>query len=142
MYTADGEFLFKFGSHGEGNGQFNAPTGVAVDTNGNIIVADWGNSRIQVSFRKPHLTESRENILQCIDHLTNLSVLYYQPGVRQLRLLPVLHQHISRPPLWPSGLGPHIRWSCGCCRLWKPLLQGLPLLAVETWGSHLHCCKN
>lgn len=48
MYNADGEFLFKFGSHGEGNGQFNAPTGVAVDTNGNIIVADWGNSRIQV----------------------------------------------------------------------------------------------
>ena len=48
MYSADGEFLFKFGSHGEGNGQFNAPTGVAVDANGNIIVADWGNSRIQV----------------------------------------------------------------------------------------------
>lgn len=48
MYNAEGEFLFKFGSHGEGNGQFNAPTGVAVDSNGNIIVADWGNSRIQV----------------------------------------------------------------------------------------------
>uniref|UniRef100_A0A8C4HQJ5 RING-type E3 ubiquitin transferase n=1 Tax=Dicentrarchus labrax TaxID=13489 RepID=A0A8C4HQJ5_DICLA len=31
VYSADGEFLFKFGSHGEGNGQFNAPTGVAVD---------------------------------------------------------------------------------------------------------------
>lgn len=51
MYNADGEFLFKFGSHGEGNGQFNAPTGVAVDANGNIIVADWGNSRIQVGAR-------------------------------------------------------------------------------------------
>ncbi|KAL0994898.1 hypothetical protein UPYG_G00128970 [Umbra pygmaea] len=48
VYSADGEFLFKFGSHGEGNGQFNAPTGVAVDITGNIIVADWGNSRIQV----------------------------------------------------------------------------------------------
>uniref|UniRef100_A0A8C1TT80 RING-type E3 ubiquitin transferase n=1 Tax=Cyprinus carpio TaxID=7962 RepID=A0A8C1TT80_CYPCA len=48
VYSADGEFLFKFGSHGEGNGQFNAPTGVSVDVNGNIIVADWGNSRIQV----------------------------------------------------------------------------------------------
>ena len=33
---------------GEGNGQFNAPTGVAVDTQDNILVADWGNSRIQV----------------------------------------------------------------------------------------------
>lgn len=41
--------MLKFGSNGEGNGQFNAPTGVAVDVNGNIIVADWGNSRIQVN---------------------------------------------------------------------------------------------
>lgn len=49
VFNTDGEFLLKFGSNGEGNGQFNAPTGVAVDVNGNIIVADWGNSRIQVS---------------------------------------------------------------------------------------------
>lgn len=54
MYSADGDFLFKFGSHGEGNGQFNAPTGVAVDSNGNIIVADWGNSRIQVRSSPRH----------------------------------------------------------------------------------------
>jgi hypothetical protein len=44
VYTA-----VSFGSNGEGNGQFNAPTGVAVDSQDNIIVADWGNSRIQVS---------------------------------------------------------------------------------------------
>ena len=48
VFNSEGEFLLKFGSNGEGNGQFNAPTGVAVDVNGNIIVADWGNSRIQV----------------------------------------------------------------------------------------------
>ena len=67
MYSADGEFLFKFGSHGEGNGQFNAPTGVAVDANGNIIVADWGNSRIQVrwalfSLPAVNLTYLKSNI--------------------------------------------------------------------------------
>lgn len=48
VFSSEGEFLLKFGSNGEGNGQFNAPTGVAVDNNSNIIVADWGNSRIQV----------------------------------------------------------------------------------------------
>lgn len=48
VFNQEGEFILKFGSNGEGNGQFNAPTGVAVDSNGNIIVADWGNSRIQV----------------------------------------------------------------------------------------------
>uniref|UniRef100_A0A3B5A7X2 NHL repeat containing 3 n=1 Tax=Stegastes partitus TaxID=144197 RepID=A0A3B5A7X2_9TELE len=47
VFTPEGELVLKFGSNGEGNGQFNAPTGVAVDINGNIIVADWGNSRIQ-----------------------------------------------------------------------------------------------
>lgn len=71
MYNADGEFLFKFGSHGEGNGQFNAPTGVAVDSNGNIIVADWGNSRIQVSLRELPLTECREQISKYITHLSD-----------------------------------------------------------------------
>lgn len=53
VFNTEGEFLLKFGSNGEGNGQFNAPTGVAVDVNGNIIVADWGNSRIQVSADSP-----------------------------------------------------------------------------------------
>ena len=51
VFSLDGELVLKFGSNGEGNGQFNAPTGVAVDVNGNIIVADWGNSRIQVLLR-------------------------------------------------------------------------------------------
>ena len=49
VFDSEGTFRFSFGSHGEGNGQFNAPTGVAVDGIGNILVADWGNSRIQVN---------------------------------------------------------------------------------------------
>ncbi len=51
VYDSEGNFKFAFGSNGEGNGQFNAPTGVAVDSKGNILVADWGNSRIQVLTR-------------------------------------------------------------------------------------------
>lgn len=51
VFDSDGDFLFTFGTSGEGNGQFNAPTGIAVDSNDNIIVADWGNSRIQVSYQ-------------------------------------------------------------------------------------------
>ena len=48
VFDHNGEFLFCFGSNGEGNGQFNAPTGLAVDAQDNILVADWGNSRIQI----------------------------------------------------------------------------------------------
>ena len=48
VFDSQGDFLFAFGTSGEGNGQFNAPTGIAIDHHDNILVADWGNSRIQV----------------------------------------------------------------------------------------------
>lgn len=109
MYNADGEFLFKFGSHGEGNGQFNAPTGVAVDTNGNIIVADWGNSRIQVSLKKLHLIESREQIFLVNHSLT-------QP------------LYAALPTRCSTAQGP----SCP-----TSTQQRTPFMAPRAWPSHL-----
>ena len=41
------EFRFKFGSFGSGDGQFNFPEGIAVDSSGNIYVADTSNNRVQ-----------------------------------------------------------------------------------------------
>jgi DNA-binding beta-propeller fold protein YncE len=42
-------FSSNFGSSGTGNGQFNQPTGVAVNpANGNLVVPDEGNNRVQV----------------------------------------------------------------------------------------------
>jgi DNA-binding beta-propeller fold protein YncE len=38
--------MFK-GGRGTGKGEFDSPTGIAVDPNGNVLVADRGNSRIQ-----------------------------------------------------------------------------------------------
>jgi len=41
--------LFKLGSEGRGNGQFNFPAGVTVDQRNNqIVVADGDNHRIQI----------------------------------------------------------------------------------------------
>ena len=49
MFDSNGLFLFKFGSNGLGNGQFNGPYGVAVDQRNNqILVADTSNHRIQI----------------------------------------------------------------------------------------------
>lgn len=39
--------VMQFGSHGTGDGQFDMPTGVAVDGEGNILVVDTLNHRIQ-----------------------------------------------------------------------------------------------
>ena len=36
-----------FGSHGKGNGQFDNPTDVSIDSLDYIFVADSGNDRIQ-----------------------------------------------------------------------------------------------
>lgn len=65
-FTADGEWLASFGKPGTGGdastakndggirrvekpvGVFNRPTGVAVDKEGDIYVADWLNNRVQV----------------------------------------------------------------------------------------------
>ena len=41
-------YRFWFGSEGTGDGQFREPHGMAVDSSGNIYVADTGNHRIQV----------------------------------------------------------------------------------------------
>lgn len=46
-FDTDGTFLNEWGTHGDGNAEFKTPEGVAVDSAGNIYVADRGNSRIQ-----------------------------------------------------------------------------------------------
>jgi len=46
-FNQKGEFLHSFGGAGAGNGQLNHPGGVAVDSKGNVWVADTANNRVQ-----------------------------------------------------------------------------------------------
>ena len=48
VLTTSGEFVMATGSYGTSNGQFNNPSGVAVDLDGYLYVCDYGNSRVQV----------------------------------------------------------------------------------------------
>lgn len=43
----DGTVLMRWGRHGIGPGEFDAPAGIAVDSRGNVYVSDFYNHRIQ-----------------------------------------------------------------------------------------------
>ena len=47
VFSPSGEKLRSFGTHGSGQGQFDCPCGIAVDGEGNILVIDFRNNRIQ-----------------------------------------------------------------------------------------------
>jgi tripartite motif-containing protein 71 len=47
-FDSKGKFLFSFGGKGRGEGQFLVPRGITCDHNGNIVVCDTYNHRIQV----------------------------------------------------------------------------------------------
>jgi len=47
VFNTDGEFLMTWGTRGSELGQLMTPTGLTVDSSGNIWVVDRGNSRVQ-----------------------------------------------------------------------------------------------
>ena len=47
VFSTNGEFLNRWGSEGEGDGQLSNPESSIVDSNGNVYIADYGNNRIQ-----------------------------------------------------------------------------------------------
>ncbi|XP_078657051.1 E3 ubiquitin-protein ligase TRIM71-like [Branchiostoma floridae x Branchiostoma belcheri] len=48
VFDPDGNFKFSFGEKGEGEGQFQRPTGITLDRTGNIAVVNLDDGRVQV----------------------------------------------------------------------------------------------
>ncbi|MBN1898524.1 MAG: NHL repeat-containing protein, partial [Spirochaetes bacterium] len=48
IFTRDGRYITGWGQSGKGNGEFNNPKGIFVDSRGWVYVADTDNNRIQV----------------------------------------------------------------------------------------------
>ena len=46
-FDSNGTFITSWGSSGTGNGQFNDPSDVAIDSSGNVYVTDSDNNRVQ-----------------------------------------------------------------------------------------------
>jgi sugar lactone lactonase YvrE len=47
MFDGSGNYIKQFGTCGTGNGQFNIPSGIAIDASGNVWVSDYGNQTVQ-----------------------------------------------------------------------------------------------
>ena len=48
MFNTDGDFLYKFGNEGEGDGEFNVPHCLSIDKAGHLMVCDSANDRVQI----------------------------------------------------------------------------------------------
>ncbi|KAL9982215.1 hypothetical protein ACROYT_G011028 [Oculina patagonica] len=48
FFDGEGNFLYKFGNKGDGNGEFNGPGFLSVNKAGHLMVCDSGNNRVQV----------------------------------------------------------------------------------------------
>ena len=46
-FDNEGNFITKWGTEGTGDGQFYDSDGIAVDSENNVYVTDWGNDRVQ-----------------------------------------------------------------------------------------------
>jgi sugar lactone lactonase YvrE len=47
VFTLDGKFVRNFGRIGSGLGEFRFPYGLDTDSEGNLIVCEFGNNRVQ-----------------------------------------------------------------------------------------------
>jgi peptidylamidoglycolate lyase len=60
-FSAQGNYIFEWGEKGSQPGQFDLPHGIALDTKGNVFVADRENNRIQVFTEGGKFLEERSS---------------------------------------------------------------------------------
>jgi DNA-binding beta-propeller fold protein YncE len=91
-YSKDGKFIKAWGRHGSGQGEFDVPHGLAMDSAGRLFVADRANNRIQIfdqdgkflaewkQFGRPSGVYIRDDIIYVTDSQSNETV---NPPFRQ-----------------------------------------------------------
>jgi DNA-binding beta-propeller fold protein YncE len=94
-FSPEGKFLTAWGSAGAGQGQFNVPHGLAMDSAGHLFVADRANNRIQIfdqsgkfidewkQFGRPSGVYIRDDILYAADSQSSEKVnAPFRQGIR------------------------------------------------------------
>jgi DNA-binding beta-propeller fold protein YncE len=84
-YSKDGKLIKAWGRHGSGQGEFDEPHGLAMDSAGRLFVADRANNRIQIfdqdgkflaewkQFGRIHADQARRYIGEPRFHLATFS---------------------------------------------------------------------
>jgi len=85
-FDKDGKFVKSWGSKGDAQNQFNTVHGIAIDSQGNVYVADSGNKRIQVF-------DPDGNFKTSISNVGSPSAICITPGGHQY-----LYSSNSNPP--------------------------------------------
>ena len=80
-FSSAGAFLSKFGSVGTGNGQFNHPDSVEVDSEGNVWVGDQSNHRVQ-AFQIPLAQQPAQHARAAVDQYTGIAAVAEQQIAR------------------------------------------------------------
>ena len=113
-FTSDGKWLASFGTPGTGGdcynarvkggitysdapvGQFNRPTGVCVDQDGDIYIADWLNNRVQV------LTPDGRFITEFTGdgHLSNMGIAKLRSNPDMIRQRNAIRNFTPERLLW------------------------------------------
>jgi streptogramin lyase len=109
-FNERGEFLRQVGSYGSGNGQFNKPYGIAVDSSGNVWVTDTENKRVE-EFNEKGEYETQFGPTECPVHfLINKSEACVPKGLAT----------DSKGDIWVTELNDIKQWI-------QPVAQGISL---------------
>ncbi|MET0293129.1 MAG: 6-bladed beta-propeller [Steroidobacteraceae bacterium] len=76
-FSADGELIRSWGSVGTGPGEFHLPHGIALDREGNVIVCDRENDRLQFFDRNGRYLDQWTDVLRPTDVLVGADGLVY-----------------------------------------------------------------
>jgi DNA-binding beta-propeller fold protein YncE len=83
-FTKSYHSVKQWGSSGSGNGQFSNPHGIAIDSSGNVYVADSGNKRIQKS-------NGDGNVITTLDTGSKIPAQFHNPIDIAANLLGILY---------------------------------------------------
>jgi tripartite motif-containing protein 71 len=131
IFNSDGQYLSKFGSKGDGLGQFDDPTGITELANGNIAVCDIGNKCVKLFI-------SHDDVLGNLQTPPRIPQQNLQTPPRNLqtppRNLQTPPRNLQTPPRNPQT--PPINLQTPPMNLQTPPINSFPNINISSMGNY------